>query len=449
MAALAVPLVALLAVFVAQPGSGRADPALDTEEQTFLVLINNYRATNGRGALTIEPKLNDAADWFSNDMATKNYWPDAAYCAPYGLTGHCDSNGHNPTQRGQAFGYTQSGVGENIAAGFTTAHDVFVGWQNSPGHNANMLNGNYNVIGIARVYNPAAAYQYYWTTDFGIESNLPPVPTPTPNPNPGAINITVLSCETSPEYVRIVNSSNTVQSLTGYHIQSDSGQDVDLGPLVGTIVAHQTIELQSGAGAAGFPLFGTYLLTASAIYRDGDPSDFARLVRSDASQQTVNCTAAHPTPSPSPTPVPTATPSPTPTPSPTATHTPTPTPTHTPTATVTPSPTATAAATPTQTPQSSLHTRLWADVDCSGSVTIGDSQKISRLLIGLSNSQLPDCPAINSGVIANGLGKTWGDVDCSGAVTIGDAQKITRFLINLDVAQTPPCFPLDSSVTLS
>ncbi|HEY8765929.1 MAG TPA: CAP domain-containing protein, partial [Dehalococcoidia bacterium] len=48
--------------------------AIDTEEANFLVLINNYRAQNGLGALTLDTRLDPAADWKSNDMGVYNYF---------------------------------------------------------------------------------------------------------------------------------------------------------------------------------------------------------------------------------------------------------------------------------------------------------------------------------------------------------------------------------------
>lgn len=35
--------------------------------------------------------------------------------------------------------------------------------------------------------------------------------------------------------------------------------------------------------------------------------------------------------------------------------------------------------------------------------------------------------------------RVWGDVDCSGTVTIVDAQKIARWLIQLPITQVEPC----------
>src|SRR5438067_700247 len=82
----------------------------------------------------------------------------ALFCAPVILAG-CNA---------EDFGYALTGsAGENIAAGYAGAQDTFTQWKNSPGHNANMLNGSYRVIGIGRAYVKGSPYGWYWTTDFG------------------------------------------------------------------------------------------------------------------------------------------------------------------------------------------------------------------------------------------------------------------------------------------
>jgi uncharacterized protein YkwD len=91
-------------------------------------------------------------------MAVKNYF------------NHNDSSGRNPFSRISSFGYDFSGTaGENIAAGNSTAQATFEQWKSSPGHNANMLNLTYRVIGIGRIGNTSSSYKWYWTTDFGSE----------------------------------------------------------------------------------------------------------------------------------------------------------------------------------------------------------------------------------------------------------------------------------------
>ncbi len=132
------------------------------------------------------------------------------------------------------------------------------------------------------------------------------------------VYISGLSCDGSPESVRVTNYGPASESLVGFHLQSDPNQDYDLGAHVNSIQAGQTLEFQSGSGAVDNPAAGIYKLTGSNIYRNGDPTDYARLARSDSTAQQVNCgsTPATPTlsPSPSPSPTPTAEPTPTPTP---------------------------------------------------------------------------------------------------------------------------------------
>lgn len=139
-------------------------PTIDAEEQAVLKLINDYRAQNGLGALRVSVALTRAADWMSTDMAAKNYF------------NHTDSLGRDPFVRMTAFGYNYGGYrGENLAAGYSDAARTFNLWRSSPGHNAAMLNSNFNVIGISRVYGAVTTYKWYWTTDFGsfVDTLLP------------------------------------------------------------------------------------------------------------------------------------------------------------------------------------------------------------------------------------------------------------------------------------
>jgi hypothetical protein len=142
----------------------------------------------------LQDDLDEAADWFATDMATKNYYGGDAYCHALNppKPAHCDSLGRMPPDRVKAFGYPQ-GVGENIAAGFSTAQSVFDAWKASSGHNANMLGSSYKALGIGRACNPNAYYKCYWVTDFGFylgpgatNPPLPTTPVPTRAPTPTA-----------------------------------------------------------------------------------------------------------------------------------------------------------------------------------------------------------------------------------------------------------------------
>lgn len=161
---LLVALILSLSVGLFTP---RPAAALDSEEQAFLVKLNEYRAQNGLGPLQVNETLNGVARWMANDMATNNRFS------------HTDSLGRDPFQRMDQLGYAfNTWRGENLVAGTETAPYAFQMWKDSPSHNANMLGANYTVIGIARVFNPNSSYGWYWATEFGGESGATPEPAP-------------------------------------------------------------------------------------------------------------------------------------------------------------------------------------------------------------------------------------------------------------------------------
>jgi uncharacterized protein YkwD len=172
--AAATALVAGLVAITAKPDNSTASTPLDSEEQQFVNLINQYRQQNGLGTLSIDWRLQDAAEWMSTDMGVNAYFS------------HTDSLGRDPFVRMDDFGYTyNTWLGENILAGSPSAQVAFDWWKASPGHNANMLNANFKVMGIARDDTPGSPYGWYWTNDFG-GYQAPATPAPTPSPSPTA-----------------------------------------------------------------------------------------------------------------------------------------------------------------------------------------------------------------------------------------------------------------------
>ncbi|MFN0145770.1 MAG: CAP domain-containing protein [Dehalococcoidia bacterium] len=220
-----------------------ADLGLDAEEQAFLTLINSYRAQSGLAALKASTNLNRASAWMSRDMGAKAYFS------------HTDSLGRSPSTRAQNCDYP-GGAGENIAAGtvWDTAQEAFTAWRNSAGHNANMLNSSYRMIGIGRVQVAGSPYGWYWTTDFGLVDDgtggtPPPGPTATPTPirtstpvatatpvrtatptpirtaTPTTVPSTASSALTAPANGSVIRASRatfqwtTVPGATGYRLQ--------------------------------------------------------------------------------------------------------------------------------------------------------------------------------------------------------------------------------------
>jgi hypothetical protein len=102
-------------------------------------LTNVQRAANGLSALSESSILDAAALAKGNDMLAKGYW---AHFAPDGTT---------PWSFFLSFGYKYKYAGENLARDFQDANSAVNAWMNSPSHRENILNPNYNDIGIGVV----------------------------------------------------------------------------------------------------------------------------------------------------------------------------------------------------------------------------------------------------------------------------------------------------------
>ncbi|HMS26777.1 MAG TPA: CAP domain-containing protein [Burkholderiaceae bacterium] len=129
-----------------------------------VALVNSYRASArvcgatafaAAGGLSWNGALASAAEVHSNDMAVNNYF------------GHPDANGVRIGGRASNAGYSYGSVGENIAAGQTSASQVVADWMASPSHCENIMKASFYDIGVSCKYNPSATYQYYWTLTMG------------------------------------------------------------------------------------------------------------------------------------------------------------------------------------------------------------------------------------------------------------------------------------------
>lgn len=162
----------LTSVAVTPRDAGAADEAscLSSAEKQFLTLINQYRASKGLGALQASKALNVASYKHSLDMGKRKYFAhNTKSPLPAG------QSGPSPWDRMKDAGYGyNTAKGENIAAGYSSAQAVFNGWKASSGHNKNMLNPSFKVIGIGFASVTGSPYKYYWTTDFGGKVDAAP-----------------------------------------------------------------------------------------------------------------------------------------------------------------------------------------------------------------------------------------------------------------------------------
>jgi hypothetical protein len=126
-----------------------SEAGLDSDEQAFLVLLNQERASLGAGPLVTSPILDQMAAWKSADSAS----------AVGPSLSHTDSLGRDPYQRAQACGLPHPLGGENVLYGAFTAQQAFALFKSSQLHYQNMTLPNWKSIGIGK-------HGTAWTLDF-------------------------------------------------------------------------------------------------------------------------------------------------------------------------------------------------------------------------------------------------------------------------------------------
>jgi len=131
-------------------------------DERILTLVNRARSQARRCGQTLNaaaprlksaPALTRAAAAHALDMATRGYFS------------HQGPGGDTPAARVRQAGYAYRIVGENIAAGPTTAEEVVQGWLDSPGHCENIMDPRFSDVGVAYATNPGKL-EVYWAQVF-------------------------------------------------------------------------------------------------------------------------------------------------------------------------------------------------------------------------------------------------------------------------------------------
>ncbi len=187
-------------VITGEPASIEADTAgtpkmLDDDEEATTSTVNysvTYQQTSARSILDMVNDFRQSSDawyWNEDDVTTtdlegqlSNYTYDydlekiamqrAAEIAIY--YSHTRPDGETCWTAYSDMDYSSTARAENIAAGYSSADAVFVGWREDDdkyedqGHRRNMLSSTYTAIGIACVkYNGC----YYWVQEFSNNVN--------------------------------------------------------------------------------------------------------------------------------------------------------------------------------------------------------------------------------------------------------------------------------------
>mgnify|MGYP002682242939 FL=1 len=138
----------------------------EVNSNAILSLTNEFRRQNGLNELKVNPLLNEIAKEKASDMINKKYF---AHNSPDGLT---------PWYWFIKNNYNYKYAGENLAIDFIDSSQVIEAWLNSPSHRANLLNQNYQEIGVAVVSGDIEGYE----TTLVVQVFGTPKETPAPQP---------------------------------------------------------------------------------------------------------------------------------------------------------------------------------------------------------------------------------------------------------------------------
>ena len=123
----------------------------DGNEQIWEVLeeVNEEREDAGLAPLTLSQEIMDATAVRANELVEyySHTRPDGTSCF---------------TALKNNVGYR----GENIAVGYRTADDIMDSWMNSAGHRANILNANFDKLGVGYTYDSNSEWKTHWVQMF-------------------------------------------------------------------------------------------------------------------------------------------------------------------------------------------------------------------------------------------------------------------------------------------
>lgn len=121
--------------------------------RVVLDLVNVERRAAGVDPLVWDDALAEAAALHSDDMAAR------------GELSHEGGDGSRVGRRARAAGFAWRMIGENVAAGPSTAEAAVAGWMASPEHRENILDPGFAATGAATA-TAEDAYGRYWTQVF-------------------------------------------------------------------------------------------------------------------------------------------------------------------------------------------------------------------------------------------------------------------------------------------
>jgi cell division septation protein DedD len=131
-----------LQAYVKHPGGRVLAYATSMTIGGLLADTNSSRSANGVASLSLNDRLNAAAQASADDMAARNYWS------------HNTPDGNPPWIWVANQGYSYQKLGQNLATGFSDEQSTIDGWMNSPPHRENLLDPAFTQVGFGFANNP-------------------------------------------------------------------------------------------------------------------------------------------------------------------------------------------------------------------------------------------------------------------------------------------------------
>ncbi|HET9721449.1 MAG TPA: CAP domain-containing protein [Candidatus Saccharimonadales bacterium] len=124
------------------PGGRVLSYATSMSINQLLADTNAQRVSNGVAPLSLNDKLDAAAQANADDMAARNYWS------------HYTPEGSPPWTWVTDQSYSYQKLGQNLAAGFSDEQATINGWMASAPHRENLLDSAFSDVGFGYANNP-------------------------------------------------------------------------------------------------------------------------------------------------------------------------------------------------------------------------------------------------------------------------------------------------------
>jgi len=157
------PLYSILFAVPESAAFARETAALRDRERVraeLVTRVDEERRRAGRQPLTVDSRLEAAAQRHADDMLARSYFA------------HRDPDGKTIRERAREAGFDWSAIGENIAEGQQSVKEVVESWMRSAGHRENILDRRYTRtgVGLALGRDPKTGeYRILWVQTFGLQ----------------------------------------------------------------------------------------------------------------------------------------------------------------------------------------------------------------------------------------------------------------------------------------